>query len=263
MASKKDDDTSWLFDEFPDWHKSVYVVDDKKADLKVPVNKGRESNIYLTYIIANYDHLPDVMLFIHPERYQWHNDDPYYDGLRMLRNLQLPYLEEQGYVNLRCAWILGCPAEIRPFEDEHREDVHAGEYFKKGFMELFPGVEVPSEVGASCCAQFGVTQQKVLQRPKADYEHYRDWLLHTSLPDALSGRIMEYSWHSMDMSIHEHISYKTVWLMHMCSDFWKRSRLLSHGRGLLLQRLWIVQSHLPRRRRMRWTICSASLFHIA
>lgn len=195
LASMKRDNTSWLFEEFPEWHKSIYVVDDKDAELTVQTNKGRESMVYLTYIIDNYYHLPDVMLFIHPERYQWHNDDPYYDGLRMLKNLQIPYIQEQGYVNLRCVWVLGCPAEIHPLSDLHREDVHAGEYFKTGFMELFPGAAVPEEVGASCCAQFGVTREKVLERPKSDYERFKKWLLETPLKDDLSGRIMEYSWH--------------------------------------------------------------------
>ena len=138
-----------------------------------------------------------MILFIHSQRYQWHNDDPYYDGVPMLRNFQVPYLQKQGYVNMRCAWSLGCPAEIRPYTDTHREDVHAGEYFKTGFMELFPGVGVPHEVGVSCCAQFGVTRSKVHERPKSDYERFRTWLSETPLKDELSGRIMEYSWHSM------------------------------------------------------------------
>ena len=116
--------------------------------------------------------------------------------MAMLRNFQVPYLLQQGYVNLRCVWTLGCPAEIHPMQDTHREDVHAGEYFKNGFMELFPGEPVPEAVGASCCAQFGVTRAQVRKRPKSDYERFRRWLIHTSLKDDLSGRIMEYSWHS-------------------------------------------------------------------
>lgn len=48
VASTKNDDVSWLFKYFPDWHKSIYVVDDKNADLTVEVNKGRESMVYLT-----------------------------------------------------------------------------------------------------------------------------------------------------------------------------------------------------------------------
>lgn len=48
MAATKRDNTSWLFEEFPDWHKSVYVVDDSTAELTVEKNKGRESNVFLT-----------------------------------------------------------------------------------------------------------------------------------------------------------------------------------------------------------------------
>ncbi|KAL4944686.1 hypothetical protein BDV06DRAFT_186834 [Aspergillus oleicola] len=195
VASMKNDDVSWLHKFFPDYHKNIYVVDDKKAPLTVRQNKGRESMVYLTYIIDNYDSLPDSILFIHSQRYQWHNDDPYYDGVPMLRNFQLPYLEKQGYVNLRCVWVLGCPEEIHPLSDTHREAVHAGEYFKNGFMQLFPGVEVPDAVGVSCCAQFGVTSWKIRERPKSDYVRFRKWLSETDLTDDLSGRIMEYSWH--------------------------------------------------------------------
>lgn len=50
VASMKSDNTSWLFEYFPDWHKSIYVVDDKNAELTVEVNKGRESMVYLTYV---------------------------------------------------------------------------------------------------------------------------------------------------------------------------------------------------------------------
>ncbi|CAG8919391.1 unnamed protein product [Penicillium salamii] len=195
VASMKKDDTSWLRQNFPDWSKNIYVVDDKYAPLTVAYNKGRESMVYLSYIIDNYNNLPESMLFIHSQRYQWHNDDPYYDGIPPLQHFQVPYLQQQGYVNLRCVWTLGCPTEIRPLTDTHRNDVHAGEYFKNGFMELFPDTPVPEEVGVSCCAQFGVSRAKVLERPLADYERYRKWLSTTTLQDDLSGRIMEYSWH--------------------------------------------------------------------
>ncbi|KAJ5907235.1 uncharacterized protein N7473_004151 [Penicillium subrubescens] len=195
VASMKSDDTSWLAEYFQDWSRSIYVVDDKNAPLTVARNKGRESMVYLTYIIDNYENLPDIMLFIHSTRYQWHNDDPYYDGVPMLRNFQTSYLQKEGYVNLRCVWTLGCPVEIHPLSDIHREDVHAGEYFKHAFVQLFPDTPVPEEVGVSCCAQFGVTRDRVLMRPKSDYEFYRKWLTETELKDEMSGRIMEYSWH--------------------------------------------------------------------
>lgn len=48
VASMKKDDTSWFAEYFPDWARSIYVVDDRRAPLTVARNKGRESMVYLT-----------------------------------------------------------------------------------------------------------------------------------------------------------------------------------------------------------------------
>lgn len=51
VASLKGDDVSWLYNNITEWTKNIYVVDDPSASLTVPVNKGRESMVYLTYDI--------------------------------------------------------------------------------------------------------------------------------------------------------------------------------------------------------------------
>lgn len=220
VASQRGDNTSWL-NFFSKWPKTVYVTDDPAANLTVPANKGREGMVYLTwvsyawyapssltqirYIIDNYDNLPETIIFSHSKRFQWHNDDPLYDGQAVLERLNIPYVQSEGYVNLRCVWNLGCPAEIRPLveaeapfpaSDPHSEGARAGSFYKETFEELFPNVTVPEQVGLSCCAQFAATAKKIRERPKSDYLRYRDWLIRTPLKDHLSGRILEYSWHS-------------------------------------------------------------------
>lgn len=50
VASQEKDDVAWLYDYFPDWTKYRYIVDNPKAELRVPINKGRESMVYLTYV---------------------------------------------------------------------------------------------------------------------------------------------------------------------------------------------------------------------
>ncbi|KAI4936661.1 hypothetical protein J4E86_011278 [Alternaria arbusti] len=149
IASMKHENTSWFYDELPEWRKYVYVVNDPTAELTVPLNKGRESMVYLSFIIDNYHKLPGNILFLHAERYQWHNDDPDYDGLSILRKFRFSYLQEKGYLNLRCVWVLGCPNEIRPFEDAKdpaRPAPHAGQFYKQAFEELFPGRDVPRAI---------------------------------------------------------------------------------------------------------------------
>ncbi|KAF1967883.1 hypothetical protein BU23DRAFT_282855 [Bimuria novae-zelandiae CBS 107.79] len=169
----------------------------RPAKALVHQQRALKSDFRRSYIIENYDVLADNFLFLHPNRYQWHNDDPDYDGVPMLRRFQMAYLEQEGYVNIRCAWQLGCPDEIKPLQEEgeHRADVHAGGDYKRAFELLFPGEEVPEYVGVSCCAQFAATKEKIRERPKSDYERYRKWLLETDLEDSISGRVMEYSWH--------------------------------------------------------------------
>jgi hypothetical protein len=48
VASTKHENTSWLHQELPDWHKYIYIVDDPTALLTVARNKGRESMVYLS-----------------------------------------------------------------------------------------------------------------------------------------------------------------------------------------------------------------------
>ncbi|KAK8025040.1 hypothetical protein PG990_002863 [Apiospora arundinis] len=205
VASVKSDNTTWFHQHLPpQWQKSIYVVNDPKAPLTVPQNKGREAMVYLTHIVNNYDDLSDNLLFFHASRFAWHNDDPDYDGLATLQNFQFPYLREMGYVNLRCVWVIGCPAEIRPMEDAVTDDEMvvrkraaptAKEVYKDAFEQLLPGHPVPEVVAVSCCSQFAVTKEMIRRRPRADYIHFLQWLLNTPLEDALSGRVFEFAWH--------------------------------------------------------------------
>jgi hypothetical protein len=183
----------------PQWDKMIYVTDDPRAVNSVPADRGREGMVYLTYIIDHYEVLPKIILFHHANRWQWHNDDPLYDGERVLSRLQVPYIEQQGYVNLRCVWTLGCPSEIKPVEASTHKDTapvdNTAVHYKEAFEELFPELPMPEDVGLSCCGQFAVTRERIRRRPRKDYERYRQWLLDTPLMDHISGRIMEYSWH--------------------------------------------------------------------
>jgi hypothetical protein len=200
VASMKKENITWLDDYLLDWKKNIYVVDDPSAELSVPTNKGREAMVFLSYIIDRYDTLPGNVIFHHAERFQWHNDNPHYDALTLLQNLRLDHLKEQGYVNLRCAWVLGCPAEIKPHQDDtpekEGEPVHAKHAYKTAFQQIFPELEVPEVIGVTCCSQFAVRRETIRQRPRSDYIRYREWITSSPLGDQVSGRVLEYSWHS-------------------------------------------------------------------
>lgn len=209
VAALKDEDTSWLDRFEPEWEKYPYLMDDPEAKFKVPANKGHEAMAYLTYIIDHWKRLPQHMVFLHGSQYQWHNEDPMYDGVEMLKRLQLDHVSKEGYANLRCTWELGCPATIRPFHritqveaalQPNNDRANTEAAYAQAFRELFPEQlhregSIPTEIGVPCGGQFAVTAKQVRQRPLCEYERYRDWLLATKLPDSISGRVFEYSWH--------------------------------------------------------------------
>ncbi|KAJ5706673.1 hypothetical protein N7488_006474 [Penicillium malachiteum] len=203
IAAMRNSDMSWVDQNLPDWPKNIYRADvpPGEAEFTVPENKGNEAMVYLTYLIDRYDSLPDVMVFVHGGRYQWHNDNPLYDSVISIKDLQLQFVRQSGYVNLRCAWAIGCPAELEParYLRERPDDVGhpTAMEFPNGFMELFPGEEVPEVVGVPCCSQFALSREVVRARGKEEYERMRKWLIESPLDAGTSGRIFEYAWHSM------------------------------------------------------------------
>ena len=176
--------------------------------------KGREAFAYLTYIVNEYDRLPNVTAFVHAHRdgypRAWHTDAPGHSNVLSLRFLRDDYVRQQGFVNLRCMPDPGCPVAI----DLERNELNAERAFPKAWDELFqgqgpwlPGQGMssyntsraeeypPLEVGAPCCAQFAVSKEQVRKRPKKEYEFYREWLQNTELRDDVSGRVWEFLWH--------------------------------------------------------------------
>jgi len=106
----KEEDVNWVEEELPNQQTAIYVADDPSAPLHPPKNKGHEVMIYLSWIIENYDDLPDVAIFMHAHRWSWHNDDILdNDSAMMIRRLSLNRVWREGYMNMRCSWNPGCP----------------------------------------------------------------------------------------------------------------------------------------------------------
>jgi len=160
---------------------------------------------YLTYIIDNYATLPFIIAFLHSHESgflsAWHTDTPLHSNTDALRMLKLDFVAKNGYVNLRCNLNPGCL-------EAHTKNKHVT---PDVYVDIFSGTStevdrtstvtqggkpnVPLRVGQACCAQFAVSRERVLQRPKSDYERFRDWILETEMSDGRSGRVMEFLWH--------------------------------------------------------------------
>ena len=166
-------------------------------------------------------------------------------------------------MNLRCVWTIGCPAEIKPVEDEGHTNggvPSAKGIFKQAWHELMPASPVPEVVAVSCCSQFGVTRETIQRRPVEDYIGFRDWLLTTPLDDSLSGRVFEFMWHSENPP--ECVSFGlSLLLTRICSYLWQGIGALPFGGGVLLQSLRHLRCQLFRIR-VRRKIQAAAIFHV-
>ena len=175
------------------WQHAVYSVDDDKAPLTVKKNKGKESNVYLQYIIDHYYKLPQFMVFLHAHHHAHHVEFDQQSNPLTVERLQLGFLNETGYVSMRCDWEPGCPAEVQPFRQLDGRTTELA--FAGAWIKIFNDTNIPEVVAAPCCAQFATTRTQVHARPLSHYVHFQKWLYETELDDETSGRVFEYLWH--------------------------------------------------------------------
>ncbi|KAF2642096.1 hypothetical protein P280DRAFT_468546 [Massarina eburnea CBS 473.64] len=194
-------DMDWISEiTDPMWKLHRYNYDDPSPppETYFPVNKGNEAMMFLSYVINNYDSLPDYSIFIHGHRISWHQEG---DMVAIINSFRLPALDNAGYAPLRCDWYPSCPSEIRPVDHDaivwgpgvHREDT---EYeIGRAWTTLFGNdTALPRTIASQCCAQFALTRKAIQDRPKAEYERMRQWLIETELISDVSGRVFEKLW---------------------------------------------------------------------
>ncbi|OJJ46056.1 hypothetical protein ASPZODRAFT_152288 [Penicilliopsis zonata CBS 506.65] len=191
-----EEDTSWIAKELPDWESAIYVADDPTAELHPPMNKGHEVMVYLSYIIENYDQLPDIIAFMHSHQFAWHNEEIFEtDAAQMLRRLNPARVIREGYMNLRCVWAPGCPSWMHPGTLKEDRTKQEETMLARSWGEIFPEEPIPDVLAQPCCAQFAVSRERILSIPRSRFIFWRDWMLRTELSDYISGRIWEYLWH--------------------------------------------------------------------
>ncbi len=201
IASTSDQPTSeigWIQQVPKDWTVFNYVTDaPTSAQLSVPVNKGNEAMVYLTYIIDNYHSLPDVVFFHHSHRKGWHQE---LDSLSEVQHLRPSYVTKKGYVSTRC--LPGCEniIPLATYSVDPSAYVGVGRDVQLAslldeFMDRRRGEMVPTKLAAPCCSQFAVSRETIQGRSLVWWKRLRQWLLDTPLDNMTSGRLLEYTWH--------------------------------------------------------------------
>lgn len=195
LPCMKEDEVAWIKEELSSVELAVYVVNDSNAPLHPPKNKGHEVMVYLTYIIDNYAHLPDITIFMHAHRWTHHNNDLLdNDALQMISNLSNSHVTREGYFNMRCHWDPGCPEWLNPTNLQESLGKQEEAVLSRCWRELFPLDPLPRFLAQACCSQFALSKERILSIPLSRFVFYRNWILMTPLSDYISGRIWEYSW---------------------------------------------------------------------
>ncbi|KAL1637248.1 hypothetical protein SLS58_009435 [Diplodia intermedia] len=226
IARTSKEDISWIDGVFGDdqlLQKAIYTVDNPVEPYVLPANKGHEVMAYLTFIVDFYDNLPDISIFMHSHLVAWHNNELLemssaeilkhlnfrkviregkYIKCRLNHGVQLT--KNEGYVNLRCHRWPSCPNHLFPIAKNNSEwGVPEEAVFADAWMELLPFETVPEVVSQPCCGQFAVSRERIHMLPKAQYEHFRRWLMYTTLEDRLSGRVWEYLYQYIWLGVHQ------------------------------------------------------------
>jgi len=141
----------------------VYSVDNHTWPLHTSKNKRREANVYLTYLVENYEKLPSTIAFVHPHEdgypRAWHTDADGYSNVKSLSTLRIEFVQSSGYANLRCIAIPGCPDEIQPFREE--ADRSTEHVYADAWRQIFGNDDVPHIIGTPCCAQIDSLFRKI------------------------------------------------------------------------------------------------------
>lgn len=214
---------AWIQQNLPDWPLYLYAIDQphpEYTNYSTKKSQGREAAAYLSYLVDHYPNFPDVVVFHHERRYQWHSEDRMYDSVPVIRDLNLPYVHRVGFTSLRCNHWPGCPAWFRPdISTQDPECWHPGcdsEWgnpdspklllpkiegeFARLFALFFPSEPIPARVGAPCCAQMAVSKEQLLKRSLDDYQRFLAWVFDDAHKDNHKdsfriGGLMEHMWH--------------------------------------------------------------------
>ena len=154
----------------------------------IPFNKGNEASVYLKYIVDHYDQLSEYTFFIQDEEFAWHHSGSIIDKFREALD------SNKKYYNINDLAHWDKPNLIPP----HLYQILL-QWYAEYVEEYIPLSKVPNTddliYGHRGAAQFLVHQDLIHGLPKVFYERLYNWIITTELPNYVSGRLLEWTWH--------------------------------------------------------------------
>ncbi|TVY39396.1 hypothetical protein LOCC1_G004561 [Lachnellula occidentalis] len=199
VAATSNEDYSWAKRDLkvPGMVVIPYIADNTSAPYHPQLNKGHEAMMYHQYFYDFYDKLPDISILVHSQSHSWHVDQLLDQSMIFsLNHLDLREVQQRQFLNLRVTWGFGCMAGAINTTRANEESGILPEQgvMQEAFRANFNLYDIPEILATPCCSQIAVTKERILSVPREQYKHHIDWLLHTPLEDAISGRTWEHMW---------------------------------------------------------------------
>lgn len=197
VIAKYDEDVSWLKCLPQNVDAVVYQSKDSSAPHFIE-NVGNEASKYLSYIVENYDALPDNVLFMQAGRQDWHDTLPK-DAL--LQRWDWGNANDRGGMaflptNAPClvedsVELPSNPPDVErePIVQKQMEDHECVAVKEHSPLQMNTVRQVwdsvfSAELGplpqrwiTHCCAQFEVSRESIQQHPKSFYQSLLSWTM--------------------------------------------------------------------------------------
>tara|TARA_X000000368_G_C23001654_1_gene699247 strand:+ start:782 stop:1363 length:582 start_codon:yes stop_codon:yes gene_type:complete len=182
------------YNENLDWTKNLIypytIVSRNNIPKEVAPNKGYEASAYLEYIINNYENLPDICIFVHGHRNDWHHKENIDEKIK---NLDFSY----NYYN------------INELKTDYLKN-HIKEFsILKNYIYIFNNILnkqiIVQNIKYKPCAQFYVKKENILIHSIDIYKKLYNFLMTTNIHSFWSARFFEYLWHFIFTNNYEDI----------------------------------------------------------
>jgi hypothetical protein len=162
-----------------------------KKYVDVP-NKAHEATSYLHYIIKNYENLPNNVIFIHDENESWHHSG------KITENIErwIEEYEESGKMYYEFNNMINNKDGTNMPKDLYNTNPVFKNYWDTCFKKTKGSYDDALPQAAKCCAQFIVSKERILEKPKEFYTNMYDWLINNTTGEGNGDQNNKNSGHS-------------------------------------------------------------------
>jgi len=164
-------------------------------------NVANEATTFLHFIIENYDHLPENVIFIHDENDSWHHDGKLTDNLKSW--IETYETHKNTYFEFNNTMI--SRDGINLDADIYEKNPVFQDFWDTCLFDTVGEYHEALPIAGKCCAQFIVSRDRIRRHSREFYERMYRWLIENTQGEGSgdvdnrysgwwTGRYMEWTW---------------------------------------------------------------------